>query len=41
MAPGEVMKRVVLKSSSPEYKKVKEGFKRTATQTVMKVGGFH
>ncbi|XP_032439354.1 protein mono-ADP-ribosyltransferase PARP14-like isoform X3 [Xiphophorus hellerii] len=37
MAPGEVMKRVVLESSSPEYKKVKEGFKRTATQTVMKI----
>ncbi|XP_043953298.1 protein mono-ADP-ribosyltransferase PARP14 [Gambusia affinis] len=37
MSHGEVMKRVVLKSSSPEYKRVKLGFRQTAVQTVMKI----
>ncbi|XP_054916199.1 protein mono-ADP-ribosyltransferase PARP14 isoform X2 [Poeciliopsis prolifica] len=37
MANGEDMKRVVLESSSPEYKRVKQGFKRSAKHTVMKI----
>lgn len=37
MAPGETMKKVELQPSSPEYKRVKEGFKRTANKTVMKI----
>ncbi|KAK2899907.1 hypothetical protein Q8A73_013036 [Channa argus] len=36
MAAGEAMKSVVLQSSSPEYRAVKEAFKRTVTKTVMK-----
>ncbi|XP_067379691.1 protein mono-ADP-ribosyltransferase PARP15-like isoform X2 [Channa argus] len=37
MAAGEAMKSVVLQSSSPEYRAVKEAFKRTVTKTVMKI----
>ncbi|MEQ2292390.1 hypothetical protein AMECASPLE_022686 [Ameca splendens] len=37
MATGEAMKVVELQSSSREYQTVKEGFKRTAKKTVMKM----
>ncbi|XP_014842233.1 PREDICTED: poly [ADP-ribose] polymerase 14-like [Poecilia mexicana] len=37
MTHGEVLKRVTLESSSPEYRRVKQGFKLTANQTVMKI----
>ncbi|KAM3590312.1 uncharacterized protein V6R79_007435 [Siganus canaliculatus] len=37
MAAGENMKLFPLHSSSPEYKTVKEAFKRTVTQTVLKI----
>ncbi|KAM3590699.1 uncharacterized protein V6R79_014561 [Siganus canaliculatus] len=37
MAAGENMKTFELQSSSPEYKTVKEAFKRAATQTVLKI----
>ncbi|KAK2862998.1 hypothetical protein Q5P01_002531 [Channa striata] len=37
MAADDTMKVVVLRSSSPEYKAVKEAFKRTVAKTVMKI----
>ncbi|KAM3590808.1 uncharacterized protein V6R79_016936 [Siganus canaliculatus] len=37
MAAGENMKTFELQSSSPEYKTVKEAFKRTVKQTVLKI----
>ncbi|CAI5669247.1 unnamed protein product [Oreochromis niloticus] len=39
MAANESMKVVTLESSSAEYRRVKEAFKRTVAKTVMKVGG--
>lgn len=37
MATGEDLKKFVLDPSSPEYRTVKEDFKRTAQKTVMKI----
>ncbi|KAM3590465.1 uncharacterized protein V6R79_010317 [Siganus canaliculatus] len=37
MAAGENMKTFELQPSSPEYKRVKEAFKRTVTKTVLKI----